>query len=342
MNVAILGGSRFIGFHLAAGLNARGHDVTIFNRGMTRPPAAFPPRVKHVVFDRDRGADSEGPISGYFDAVCDVSGYTPAQVAPLLRPEQRRQIGHYMFCSTSSVYQVPPPVMCGEGAARVHAAGTYGGDKSAVEDRLLHYWRSERWPVTVFRPQGVFGAFEAKHASFVFSRLLQGRPIFHDTAVLSKLNFLWIEDLVAAVALAMGTSAAYGKTYNVAGDELLTPHTFVAACADVCATSADLRLVSDWRHRFVPIGLPWLDYDLVIDNAAIKRDLGMEFHSLRRSLTATWDWLKGDETQSAVRTLAAEPYLQANERIPLSLIAVPVLRRALASTGLTTLVRRAR
>ena len=113
--------------------------------------------------------------------------------------------------------------MCGESAARVHTPGTYGGDKRAVEDRLLHYWKSERWPVTIFRPQGVFGAFEAKHASFVFSRLLQGRPIFHDTAVRSKLNFLWIDDLVAAVTLAMGEPAAYGKTYNLAGDEVMTP-----------------------------------------------------------------------------------------------------------------------
>ena len=56
-----------------------------------------------------------------------------------------------------------------------------------MEDLLPKDWRDEGWPVTILRPQEVFGVFEAKHAEFVFSRLHHSLPIFRDardTAVL--------------------------------------------------------------------------------------------------------------------------------------------------------------
>ena len=37
MHVLVLGGTRFLGRHLVAALLARGHAVTLFNRGRSAP-----------------------------------------------------------------------------------------------------------------------------------------------------------------------------------------------------------------------------------------------------------------------------------------------------------------
>ena len=37
MKILILGGTRFLGRHLADAALARGHEVTLFNRGLTNP-----------------------------------------------------------------------------------------------------------------------------------------------------------------------------------------------------------------------------------------------------------------------------------------------------------------
>src|SRR5580700_1401806 len=49
--VLILGGTGFIGPHFVAALTARGHSVTVFNRG--RDPAKVPAGVVQLLGDRD-------------------------------------------------------------------------------------------------------------------------------------------------------------------------------------------------------------------------------------------------------------------------------------------------
>ena len=49
--IAILGGSRFIGFHLITALHKQGYDITIFNRRLTPPPAPFPKGIKFTHFE---------------------------------------------------------------------------------------------------------------------------------------------------------------------------------------------------------------------------------------------------------------------------------------------------
>lgn len=78
---------------------ARGHSVTLFNRGRTNPHLF--PDVEKLVGDRDGGLDVLR--GGSWDAVIDASGYIPRVVrdsAELLRETVHR----YLFISTGDVY----------------------------------------------------------------------------------------------------------------------------------------------------------------------------------------------------------------------------------------------
>jgi len=110
--ILILGGTGFLGPHVVTTALARGHTVTLFNRGKTQPHLF--PELEKLHGDRDGQLDA---LKGrQWDAVIDPSGYVPRIVkmsAELLAPN----IKHYVFISTISVYKDGAPVGADEGAA---------------------------------------------------------------------------------------------------------------------------------------------------------------------------------------------------------------------------------
>ncbi len=99
MRILIIGGTVFVGRHLVEVALARGHTVTLFNRGQHNPELF--PTAERIKGDRNGGLDA---LAGrQWDAVIDTCGYIPRSVresASLLA----NQVGHYTFISTISVY----------------------------------------------------------------------------------------------------------------------------------------------------------------------------------------------------------------------------------------------
>lgn len=99
MDILIIGGTQFVGRHLAESALAAGHHVTLFNRGKTGP--GLYPQAEHLIGDRDGNLDA---LKGRkWDVAFDPSGYLPRivqQSAELLRDA----VEHYVFISSISVY----------------------------------------------------------------------------------------------------------------------------------------------------------------------------------------------------------------------------------------------
>ena len=99
LRLLVLGGTTFLGPGLVEAARARGHALTLFNRGKTRPDLF--PDVEKLRGDRDGKLDALRGRS--WDAVLDTSGYLPRLVrasAELLAP----RVGRYAFVSSISVY----------------------------------------------------------------------------------------------------------------------------------------------------------------------------------------------------------------------------------------------
>jgi 2'-hydroxyisoflavone reductase len=101
--ILILGGTGFLGPATVAAARARGHELTLFNRGKTRPALFKDLEILHG--DRDPLKD-EGlkALEGRkWDTVIDNSGYYPRMVAAsakLLAPNAKQ----YIFISSISAY----------------------------------------------------------------------------------------------------------------------------------------------------------------------------------------------------------------------------------------------
>ncbi len=126
--ILVLGGTGFLGPALVEAARARGHAVTLFNRGKTHPELF--PDVEKLRGDRDGKLDA---LRGRrWDAVLDTSGYVPRIVrmsAELLAPSVQR----YLFVSSISVY--PEDVKAGAD----EAAPVVPLEDPASEDVKKHY-----------------------------------------------------------------------------------------------------------------------------------------------------------------------------------------------------------
>src|SRR6478736_9814683 len=98
MRILVLGGTQFLGRHVVDVAVEHGHDVTLFNRGQTRPELF--PGVEKLRGDRDGDLGALGGRS--FDAVVDTSGYVPRIVRRTIAA--LGDAGHYTFVSSISVY----------------------------------------------------------------------------------------------------------------------------------------------------------------------------------------------------------------------------------------------
>jgi 2'-hydroxyisoflavone reductase len=103
----ILGGTGFLGPACVDAALAKGHTVTLFNRGITeKRKGGLYPDLEKLVGDRDpkKGEGLKALEGREWDAVIDTSAYVPriaAASASLLAP----RVAHYVLISTISVYK---------------------------------------------------------------------------------------------------------------------------------------------------------------------------------------------------------------------------------------------
>jgi 2'-hydroxyisoflavone reductase len=102
MKLLVVGGTSFVGRAIAWSAWHHGHQVTVFNRGVT--PSDLPESVEHLVGDR------QGDLSALdgrdFDATVDATAYRPSDV-DRLADVLSSHAGHYLQISSVSAYEEP-------------------------------------------------------------------------------------------------------------------------------------------------------------------------------------------------------------------------------------------
>ena len=178
MNLLVLGGTQFVGRHIVMAAQARGHTVTLFNRGNN--PDVFP-ELEQLTGDRNHDLTAlEGRT---WNAVIDVSAYFPKQVADVLELS-KDTVEHYTLVSSISVYadqtkahqdeNAPVETLEDETVSEV-TGETYGGLKVACE-RTLENALSES--ALIVRPGLVVGPYDhTDRFTYWVHRVAQGGEV---------------------------------------------------------------------------------------------------------------------------------------------------------------------
>lgn len=246
MRILILGGTVFVGRALAEEALARGHEVTLFNRG--RSDAELFPNVEKLQGNRD--GDLKALEGRYWDAVIDPSGYVPRivnQSVELLK----KQTDHYTFISTISVYQEPlkpgadeqAPLSVLEDESIEDPRAEYYGPLKVNCERVVR----EAFPDSslIVRPCIIVGPNDRwDRFAYWLNRAARGGEILAPGDPQRKIQFIDVRDLAAWI-ISMVEAKETG-TFNAAGpQEPISMGEFLETVGRVAASGAAFTWVSD-------------------------------------------------------------------------------------------------
>jgi nucleoside-diphosphate-sugar epimerase len=286
MRVLVVGGTEFISLHLVRALLRDRHDVVVLNRG--RQPGRVPAGVKTIVADRKDHAALGRALSGErLDALVDIT-YAPTtgdDVRALLAALGGR-VGHAIFVSTGRVHDHALPIPYHEDAPRNLYWGEYAKNKIAGEDAYL----GSGVPATIVRPTHVFGPLNTRNnETFFFDRLVRGRPVLVPGDGGWLRQFGHVEDLADAMAAMLGDRRAFGRAYNVTGEESVTQVGFVELIAEVMGRPLTVVPVPK-----APFGQNLVyDCHAVYTTTRVRRELGVRpRYTLASGLAQTFEWYR--------------------------------------------------
>jgi 2'-hydroxyisoflavone reductase len=301
MRILVLGGTQFLGRHVVEAALARGHDVTLFNRGRTRPEL-FPEAEK---LHGDREGDLSALAGRAFDGVVDTSGYLPDTVSRTL--EALGDVGHYTFVSTMSVYRpdqrtageegevetLPPP---GEEPV---GAQLYGANKALCEREVL-----ARFPdAFVPRPGLIVGPWDPT-GRFTYwpARIAAGGRVLAPEPRAQSVQVIDVRDLAAWIVAA--AERGLGGTYNAVSRPFTLEHA-LETCRAVAESDATFEWVDGSFLLERDVG-PWMELPLWVGDdpddadllrAPVERALaaGLEIRPLRETAADTLAWVRSGE-----------------------------------------------
>ena len=312
LRILILGGTVFTGPYQVRYALARGHKLTLFNRG--RRPKEWPGAVEELVGDRNTG--SLGALEGReWDVCIDNPTTLPFWVRDAGRV-LKGKVNHYVFISTLSVYASDAQPDADETAAvaqykgrdamketmetlRADIEGLYGPLKALSEKE------AETWfpgTTTVIRPTLIVGpGDESDRFTYWPVRLDRGGEVLAPGDGTDPVQYIDARDL-AEWTIRMVEARTLG-VFNAAGPRV--PETMAEMLYGIRgATTAGARL------RWVPTKFleeqkvqPWSDMPVWIPSGpdtagasrrSIARALaaGLTFRSLAQTTMDTLAWFK--------------------------------------------------
>jgi nucleoside-diphosphate-sugar epimerase len=312
VRVLVVGGTEFISLHLVQALQRDGHRVAVLNRG--RQPERLPTGVERLVADRKDPAALRTVLGGQrFDGVVDVT-YAPTtgeDVTALL--DAPAATGHVLFVSTARVYDHARPIPYDEDTPRNLYWGEYAKNKIAGEDVLFARHRERGLPITIVRPTHVYGPLNTRNnETFFFDRLARGRRVLVPDGGGWLRQFGHVEDLADAMAAMLGNPAAFGRAYNVMGEESITQVGFVETIAEVMQRPVTLvPAPTPAGGKSAPFGQNLVyDCHAVHTTTRVRAELGLRpRYTLGAGLAQTLAWYRREGLDKREIDFSAEDAL---------------------------------
>src|SRR5437667_1586232 len=307
MKLLVLGGTVFLGRHVVESALARGHSVTLFNRGRQNPDLF--PKAEKLRGDRD--GDLSALSGRRFDAAIDTSTYTPGQACRIAEVLDRR-IEHYTFISSISAYAGFPagrsydetaPLAEGNEGYGPLKARSEGALEAAFPGRVMHV-----------RPGLVAGPHDpTDRFTYWPRRIAQGGEVLAPGRPERPIQFIDARDL-ADFCVRLSEAQRTG-TFNALGPRsLLTMQQFLETCRSAVGCNVRFNWISD--EELIAAGAePWTDLPIWIpenDEETGGLFLGDHNRAIAEGLTYTpnmdtiketleWDAREGGSPDSPIR-----------------------------------------
>ncbi len=309
MNILVIGGTRFVGRHFVTAALARGHEITLFNRGQS-DDSLFP-GVEHLHGDRDGDL---GALAGRrWDAVVDTCGYVPRvvrQSAELLKDA----VDRYLFISSISVYadlaepgadeNAPLQTLTDETVEEI-TGETYGALKVLCEQVVQQFYGDR---ALIVRPGMIVGPYDpTDRYTYWDVRLGQGGEVLVPGTADRPVQMIDARDLGAWLVLLLEN--AVSGVFNATGPERpLTWAEWMNVLRAASGSSPALTWVSDeflQQHEVTGAELPfWVPAEYANHFAvSVERALaaGLTFRPPVETARDTLAWKSSDPLKAGLK-----------------------------------------
>lgn len=320
MRVLLIGGSGFIGPHVANALRRQRHEVAVMHRGLTpSAPADALPAVTDIAGDRNHLVDSIDQLREFTpDVVVDLilsSGRQARDLMTLFRGYAGRVVALsscdvYRACGVLHGSEEGPlePIPLTESSTLRKQLQTYPPQQIQALQRVFG-WLEDDYdkipveraifsepdlPGTVLRLPMVYGPGDQLHRfSSILKQMDDGEPeIFFEekhSAWRSPRGF--VEDVGGAVALAATSERAAGRIYNIAEPTSFSELEWARQIAEAAGWRGTFTVLPAGRapaHLTMPGNL---DQHWVVDSTRIREELGYRESMARNAaIRQTVEW----------------------------------------------------
>jgi nucleoside-diphosphate-sugar epimerase len=310
MRILIIGGTRFIGPRVCEQLLALGHKVCLFHRGQTT--AQLPPSVDHIFGDRRELPKFASQFTSFApDVVVDMICYNEREASELIQAfsnvaarivvissmDVYRAYGGLLKLEDAQVDKLPlneeSPLRESRFPYRAHAKGSdemaFNYEKILVEEAVMS---ATDIPGTVLRLPAVYGPGD--HRAFDYlKRMIDGRSrvLLEEDHARWRWTRGYVENIAAAIALAVIDDRSAGRVYNVGEPKALTELEWVR----------NIGRAAEWQGQVVVLGkdsmpahlmVPYdFSHHLYASSERIRTELGyQEPIAFKEAMKGTVDW----------------------------------------------------
>jgi nucleoside-diphosphate-sugar epimerase len=265
--VLVMGGSYFIGKKVVDVLLNAGYEVYTLNRGTKEN---IDQRVKRLICDRNDKIKMLEVLKNHsFESIIDISGFNEKQVEILYHALNKDALKHYVFISTSAVYDIEKPYPYDEEAILADNlfCTPYGINKIKAEEFLTKQFKETQTKCIILRPPYVYGEDNyAPRESFIFDHLMHDQPIIIPNKGESQLQFIYTTDLANIILKLMNTELDSVSIFNVGNKHSISMKEWVDACAKVVGKEAKI-VEYDYNESFSKATdfFPFLDYNIILN-----------------------------------------------------------------------------
>lgn len=303
MKILIIGGTRFLGRHLVESALARGHEVTLFNRGKSNPDLFK--QVQTIRGDREKDLDQ---ISGKYDAVIDTCGYFP-RIVRMSAEALKGKARSYVFISSISVYagfskigiNESDPVGKIEDETIEEITGeSYGPLKALCENAVQDVFGEQ---ALIVRPGLIVGPHDpTDRFTYWPVRVARGGDVLTPEKPDVPIQIIDVRDLSDFV-IELLQQNEFG-VFNATGPaHELTLGAMLNACKQVSGSDANFKWasveflnqnqVAPWSD--MPVWVPNVPEDAGFSRVDISKAMrsGLKFMPLEKTIRDTIDWAAG-------------------------------------------------
>jgi 2'-hydroxyisoflavone reductase len=303
MKILIIGGTRFLGRHLVNSALARGHQVTLFNRGKSNP-GGFPD-LETILGDREH--DLAQLSTRRFETVIDTCGYFPRLVR-LSTQTLKDKVESYVFISSISAYadfsqigiteDSPLATMPDETVEEI-TGGSYGPLKVLCEKAVEADFPDR---VQVIRPGLIVGPYDpTDRFTYWPVRIARGGEVLAPEKPGVPIQIIDGRDL-ADFTLKLIEQKATG-IYNATGPAYeLTFGAMLETCKQASGSDANFKWASAeflaenkveaWSD--IPVWVPDTSEDAGFSRVNVSKAIaaGLTFRPLAETVRDTLEWAK--------------------------------------------------